>query len=514
MTADILIVDDEPDICLLLESILQDEGYTTRSANKDSQAMEAIRQQKPTLCVLDIWLEGSKVDGLQLLENIKREFPSIPIIMISGHGTIEAAVTAIKRGAYDFIEKPFKTERLLLVLQRALEDLKLRREIEELRVHGGKETELIGHSNQIQSVLSNITRIAPTNSRIMITGPAGTGKEVSARMIHNQSARGKGPFVSMNCATIRSDMIEVELFGVEPSSNRKDPTPRKVGIFERAQGGTLFLDEVSDLPLTVQAKLVRVMQDQSFKRIGGSDPIPLDVRVISTSNQDVQQLITQRMFREDLYYRLNVMSLRMPSLAERREDIPVLAKHFMHRAAESTGLPSRLLSPEIVTALQSYDWPGNVRQLRNVIEWLLIMAPGSSKESIKADALPPEFSAQASAVVSWDRDSELLEMPLREAREMFERDYLLRQVRRFNGNISKTAQFIGMERSALHRKLRSLNVDYQNASRTTSATPKPEEAANDQATEIAAEAPSVEVPAELSEIAKAALSEQPKSDQA
>ncbi len=458
MSDNILIVDDETDICMLLENILQDEGYETRSVNNDLDALNQIREKRPSLIVLDIWLEGSKMDGLQLLEVIKREYSNVPVIMISGHGTIQAAVTAIKRGAFDFIEKPFKAERLLLVINRALEDFKLRREIEDLRLHAGKETELGGPSAAIQTVISDIHKMAPTNSRVLIEGAPGTGKEVAARMIHRNSQYTNGPFVTFNCAITRSDQIEVELFGVEPKSGSKEP--RRIGIFEKAHGGTLYLDEISDLPLSVQMKLLKVLQEQNFKRIGGNEKIPINFRVISSTNRDLRELIEIGKFREDLLYRLNIIVLKMPTLSTRREDIPFLAKHFMERTAANTGRQPRLLASDVVTALQAYDWPGNVRQLKNIIEWLLIMAPNEPHESIKADVLPPEFHGQQTSVANWDKSSEVLDLSLREAREMFEKDYLLAQVRRFGGNISKTAEFIGMERSALHRKLRSLGVNY------------------------------------------------------
>jgi len=460
MAKDILIVDDEADICLLLQSILEEEGYAPRTASTDAEAFEAVRQKRPDMVILDIWLEGSNNDGLQILERLKREHPDLPMLMISGHGTIEAAVTAMRRGAAGFIEKPFRTHALLDNVEKTLREKDLKRELEELKTQGAQETQLTGESNAIQSVINNIKKIAPTNSRVMIEGASGSGKGVAARMVHDFSARCNAPFVTLNCATVRANQIETELFGVEPNKNNANET-RKVGVLEKAHGGTLYLDEIADMPLSVQAKLLRVLQDQSFKRIGGSSSIAIDVRVVSSTNQNVIQLITDKKFREDLYYRLNVGTLKMPSLSQRREDIPFLAQYFMKKIAETAGVATRLLSPEVITALQAYQWPGNVRQLRNVIEWLLIMSPGAAYESIKVEALPPEIRGEATPMMPlMENHSEALELPLREAREMFERSYLLTQVRRFGGNISRTAEFIGMERSALHRKLRSLNVDY------------------------------------------------------
>jgi len=455
MAHDILIVDDEADIRLLIEGILEDEGHISRGAADADQALEALRRRRPHLVILDIWLQNSRLDGLELLETIHAEHPGLPVVMISGHGTIETAVRAIKFGAYDFIEKPFKADRLLLVIERAIEAARLRAENEELRLRGAPETELLGSSGAVTHLRQAVGKVAPTGSRVLITGAAGTGKEVVARLLHTQSRRADGPFMVLNCATMHPDRLESELFGVEEGD--EPGRVGKIGTFERAHGGTLLLDEVADMPLETQGKIVRVLQDQSFMRVGGARRVEVDVRVIAATNRDLSALIGEGRFREDLYYRLNVVPLRVPSLRERREDIPDLCRHFMQRSAGNAGLPPRTLGEDALAALQSYDWPGNVRQLRNIVDWLLIMAPGGGNDAIGAEMLPPEITSQAPAL-SGSGAADLLALPLRQARERFERQYLDAQVNRFGGNISRTAAFVGMERSALHRKLRLLGI--------------------------------------------------------
>ena len=458
MADDILIVDDEADIRLLIQGILEDEGYSVRTAAESVPALEEIRARRPNLVVLDIWLTNSQVDGLELLRILQREHPGLPVVMISGHGTIETAVEAIKDGAYDFIEKPFKADRLLLIVQRAIEAARLRQENAELRLRGTTEDELIGRCSAIQQLRQGLLRVAPTGSRVLITGPAGAGKEVAARQLHQSSKRANGPFVVLNCATMHPERIEQELFGVEQGANGHDSVS-KIGTFERAHGGTLLLDEVADMPLETQGKIVRVLQDQSFTRVGGSRSVEVDVRVIAATNRDLSDLIGEGRFREDLFYRLNVVPLHVPSLRERRDDIPALVEHFLRRSAESAGLAGRQLGHDALTALQTYEWPGNVRQLRNVIDWLLIMAPGAAEEPIRAEHLPPDVSSSAPPVLQGSGAAEIMALPLRQAREQFERQYLEAQVTRFGGNISRTAAFVGMERSALHRKLRSLGIN-------------------------------------------------------
>lgn len=449
---DILVVDDETDICLLIEGILNDEGMRTRKAHSAEKALEEVAARRPNLVILDIWLQGSSMDGMQLLDSIVKTYPDLPVIMISGHGNIETAVAAIKRGAYDFIEKPFKADRLVLQVRHALDIARLKRENTELKFKAGADYELIGKSTAINQVKQLIERVAPTGSRVMITGLSGVGKEVIARIIHRHSKRANGPFIVANCATMRPDLLEMELFGIEGGAERK------TGMFEQAHGGTLYLDEIGDMPLETQGKIVRVLQEQVFNRIGGSTRVEVDVRVIASSSQDLQSEMQAGRIRQDLYYRLSVVPINIPPLTDRREDIPVLAQHFLARAAETSGLSQRTLGGDAIAALQAYNWPGNVRQLRNAMEWVLIMAPGDMNEPIRADQLPPEITSSAPTVLRWEKGGEIMGLPLRDAREMFEREYLLAQVTRFGGNISRTATFIGMERSALHRKLKLLGV--------------------------------------------------------
>ncbi|MDE1902866.1 MAG: sigma-54-dependent Fis family transcriptional regulator [Alphaproteobacteria bacterium] len=462
MAHDILVVDDEADIRALICGVLSDEGYETREAGTSTEALVAIRTRRPTLVVLDIWLQGSELDGIEILKVVKREWPTVPVVMISGHGTIETAVAAIKVGAYDFIEKPFKADRLLHIVDRAIETSRLRRENEELKQRAGADDELVGRSQQIAQLRQQIERVAATNSRVLITGVAGTGKDIVARLLHARSKRARGPFVTLSCATMRPERVESELFGAEPGADG-DGSPRKVGTFEEAHGGTLFLDEIADMPLETQGKIVRALQEQTFERVGGGR-VKVDVRVIASTNRDLQSEIATGRFREDLYYRLAVVPLAVPPLRERAEDIPELARHLMVRAAEAARVSPRAFGEDAMAALQSYEWPGNVRQLRNVIDWVLIMTPGDAREPIHADNLPPEITTVAPAVVKWDKGGELMGLPLRDAREMFEREYLMAQVTRFGGNISRTAAFVGMERSALHRKLKSLGVGGNGAS--------------------------------------------------
>jgi len=446
MTQTILIVDDQEDICTLIAGVLEDEGYKTLSVHDAHGAIQAVAAAPPDMIILDIWLEGSDMDGIDLLKKLVKSHPEIPVIMISGHGNIETAVSAIQIGAYDFIEKPFKSEKLLVMTQRALEAGRLRRENRELRLRAARTpAELHGASKLIQSVRHDISCVAPTGSRVLITGAPGTGKDIAARLIHNQSKRAQANYVALNCAILSPERLEQELFGAG-------------GAFERAGGGTLFLDEVVDLPPETQAKIVRVFQDNNFIRTGGRERVDVDVRVIAATNQDLAERMEQGRFRQDLYYRLSVVPIRMPSLQERAEDIPTLAGHFMEQAALAAGAAPRPFAEDAMALMQSYEWPGNVRQLRNVIEWLLIMAPGEGEGAITAAMLPPELQQKAAEIVHGQGVVELMSKPLREAREIFEREYILSQMNRFGGNISRTAGFIGMERSALHRKLKSLGI--------------------------------------------------------
>ncbi len=457
MAREILIVDDEADIRMLITGILADEGYETREASNSTETLDEIRKRRPDLVILDVWLQNSELDGIEVLTKLKRVDPTLPVVIISGHGTIGTAVQAIKLGAYDFIEKPFKSDRLLLVVERALEAAELRSENEELRLRVGPDSELIGTSAVVNHLRQAIDKVARTGSRVLITGPAGAGKEVVARLIHQSSPRANEAFVALNCAAMHPDRLESELFGAEAGAEGAD-SPRKLGTFERAHRGTLLLDEVADMPLETQGKIVRVLQEQTFRRLGGESVVQVDVRVIASTNRDLTGLMREGRFREDLFYRLNVVPLSVPALADRRDDIPLLARHFIERSAEATGLPPRRLTSDSLAVLQGYNWPGNVRQLRNVLDWILIMAPGDPGEPVGADMLPADIGEIAPAALRGGNGGEIMSLPLREAREVFERQYLEAQVTRFGGNISRTAGFIGMERSALHRKLRSLGI--------------------------------------------------------
>jgi two-component system nitrogen regulation response regulator NtrX len=455
MASDILIVDDEADICELVAGLLQDEGYSTRTAWDSDSALSEIKARRPNLVFLDIWLQGSRLDGLQLLDAIKEQHPEIPVVMISGHGNIETAVAAIKRGAYDFIEKPFKADRLVLVADRALETSRLKREVKELKAVTPLPTSMVGYSPAINQLRQTIEKVAPTNSRVMIVGPSGAGKETAARALHALSGRANGPFVVINAAAITPERMEVELFGVEQSDGAQQ---RKVGALEEAHGGTLFIDEIADMPRDTQNKILRVLVDQTFQRVGGSTKVAVDVRIVSSTSRNIEAEIAAGRFREDLYHRLAVVPVRVPPLAERREDIPELVLFFMEQISQATGLPRRKIGGDAMAVLQSHDWPGNVRQLRNNVERLMILAGGDPTATITANMLPQDVGSMVPSMPNGHGGEQLMGMPLREARELFEREYLLAQINRFGGNISRTAEFVGMERSALHRKLKALGI--------------------------------------------------------
>jgi two-component system nitrogen regulation response regulator NtrX len=452
MALEVLVVDDEADIRELVSGVLEDEGYAVRSAADSSSALEAIEDRRPSLVLLDVWLQGSRMDGLEMLQEVKRRDPSLPVLMISGHGNLDTAVAAIREGAVDFIEKPFEAERLVHLVARATETDRLRRENETLRQQVGHDDQLHGTSVAINNVRATLKRVAPTGSRVLITGPAGVGKEIAARMIHLWSPRARAPFIVVSAAMMSPDRVEEELFGSETEGVARP------GLLEQAHGGTLFLDEIADMPLTTQAKILRVLTDQSYHRVGGQRPIKVDVRVLSATSRNLADEIAEGRFREDLYYRLNVVPVRIPALRERREDIPELANHFLTRFAAERRIPPPTLSDEAVAALQAHDWPGNVRQLRNIIERTIILAPGDRVSSIDVDLLPTEVIDNQGSVGLSSATLTIMGSPLREARESFEREYLKIQIRRFSGNISRTASFIGMERSALHRKLKALGI--------------------------------------------------------
>lgn len=481
--ADILIVDDEADIRSLMVGILEDEHYGTGQAENSAQVFEALGKRRFDLVVLDIWLKNSEYDGLAILEKIRADYPDLPVVMISGHGTIETAVKAIKIGAYDFIEKPFKTDRLLLMIERALETAALRRENALLKFRDDSHEEFIGQSGPIQTVLSIIEKTAPTNSRVMITGAAGTGKEAAARLIHQKSLRAKMPFMVARAAGLTPQQFEEKLFG------REDKNIAHPGILERANGGTVFFDEIGDLTHDVQGKLLRLLQEGIITRLGGTIPVKIDARVLAASARDLEEKIAAGEFRQDLYYRLNVVPIALPRLSERKEDIPQLIEYFWQEAARKNqraqnGVPDqnaaasdgqnpqqnpqqnythRPLSEGALVALQGYVWPGNVRQLKNLVEWLEITTkaprdPALPLQPILTADLPQDICQFVHSTLKNEWQTDMISLPLREAREVFEREYLLAQITRFNGNISRTAQFVGMERSALHRKLKLLHI--------------------------------------------------------
>jgi|TARA_X000000950_G_scaffold97224_2_gene122929 two-component system nitrogen regulation response regulator NtrX len=453
MKPEILIVDDEQDIRSMLAELLEDEGYTCRTAANAEEARQSVQEFLPSLVILDIWMNNSDMDGLVLQQWIRRLYPDVPAIMISGHGNIETAVQAMKDGAYDFIEKPFKSDRLLILVERALKAAMLEAENNELRKTASVQSELIGEAPSIKALRQSIEKVAHSNSRVMITGPSGSGKELAARRIHQLSERNSGRFVVANCAMLSPESVTAELFGTEanPSGHRI------VGLFEQAHGGTLYFDEIGDLPLETQGKLVRAVQDQRFRRVGGTAEVTVDVRVISGSKLNLTEEVENGNLREDLFYRLSVVPIILPPLNARKEDIPELSRFYLDQA--NTGSGKKLaLSDEAIAMLQMYEWPGNVTQLLNVIDWLTIMANPESEGLIMADDLPPEISGTAAEGTGQGFET-VVGLPLKAAREHFETQYLISQLTRFDGNVSKTAEFVGMERSALHRKLKSLNIN-------------------------------------------------------
>lgn len=448
--SDILVVDDERDIRELICDILQDEGFSTRMAANSDEAMAELNKSQPGLMILDIWLKDSNMDGIDILGHVKRDNPEVPVVIISGHGNVEIAVAAIKQGAYDFIEKPFNIDQLMVVIKRAMETSRLRRENVSLRRQDTRTADMIGSSSAFRTLKSQLDKVTKSNGRVMLTGGAGTGKEVAARYIHAESNRADAPFVTVSSASIQPDHMEEVLFGRESQQRGVEQ-----GLLEQAHSGVIYFDEVADMPLATQAKILRVLVDQSFTRVGGTAKVRVDLRVISSTTRDLTAEIAAGRFREELYHRLNVVPVEVPSLEDRREDVPELARHFIDLFNREQGMATRDLGEDAAAMLQTMSWPGNVRQLKNVIERVMILGDGSGP--IEARDLPGPVEAPTS-----DEDMtlspSLTTLPLREARELFERQYLMAQINRFGGNISRTASFVGMERSALHRKLKSLGV--------------------------------------------------------
>ncbi len=465
---DILIVDDERDIRELVSDILEDEGFTTRLAGTSDECMAQVNAEQPALMILDIWLKDSSMDGIDILKVIKKDHPDVPVVIISGHGNVEIAVAAIKQGAYDFIEKPFNIDQLLVVIRRAMETSRLRHENQSLKRRDAPSTEMLGDSAAFRTLISQLDKVTKSNGRVLLRGPAGSGKEVAARYVHANSNRADAPFITVNCAGVEPDRMEEVLFGREGKDQGVQP-----GLLEQANGGVIYFDEVADMPLGTQGKILRVLVDQQFTRVGGSDKVRVDLRVISSTSRDLEAEIAADRFRQELFHRLNVVPIPVPSLEERREDIPLLGAHFIAECNKSQGLAARTFSDEAAALMQTMVWPGNVRQLKNLVERVLILGDGSGP--IEAKELPNEQHAsdeEGRVVLS----GSLATLPLREAREAFEREYLLTQINRFGGNISRTANFVGMERSALHRKLKSLGVVTTNKAGARIAQVEEEEA--------------------------------------
>ena len=460
MALDVLVIDDEVDIRDLISEILKDEGFTPQVAANSAQAFEQIDKKVPSAIILDVWLQDSELDGLGIFEIVKERYPTLPVIVISGHGTIETAVLAIKMGAYDYLEKPFTHEKLVVMLKRACESARLKRENQDLKMRVIDKTDLVGSSPVISKLKSDISKVAPTSGRVMITGPAGSGKELTARLIHKKSKRSNGPFIVFSPTGLTTEKIQQELFGEPEKQDSSGAFTKRLSVLEAANHGTLYIDEATDLPISVQAKLLRFLQDQSFERIGSNLSVKLDLLLITSTTINIHIIVLLGKFCLDLYYSLNVLPIDVSSLDERREDIPLLACYFVKQLAKYSGLKERELSEDTIASLQAYDWPGNIRQLRNVVEWTLIMNPINSDESpvIRPDMLPSEILNNGVTIARPDTNIDMISMPLREAREVFERQYLSAQMSRFNNNISKTSTFVGMERSALHRKLKLLNI--------------------------------------------------------
>ncbi len=450
MSGTICIVDDEPAILHTLSGILEDEGHQVAAAKNGMEALQVIQTKSPDVVLLDIWMP--ELDGLEVLKRVRQQFPAMLVIMMSGHGSVETAVHATKLGAYDYLEKPLDLEKVTILVRNALHQRKLEEENSTLRIQVGRQSELIGNSPVMKKLLQQISAAAPTHSRVLIAGENGTGKELVARTIHRQSPRRNRPFVEINCAAIPETLIEAELFGHERGAFT-GAVSQKRGKFDLADGGTLFLDEIGDMSVATQAKVLRVLEEQQFTRVGGEKLIQVNVRVLAASNKDLHREIEHGNFREDLFYRLNVLPIDVPPLRARREDLPSLTRHFLKIHAEEQGIKLKEITPEALTVLARHDWPGNVRELRNQIERLMIMIPHTPIEA--ADVVPfmPRESGAGRVSPVDPPDS------LREARNAFEREYIAIRLRENGWNVAKTADALKVERSHLHRKIKLLNME-------------------------------------------------------
>lgn len=459
MPYNILVVDDELDIRELVSGILEDNNYDTESAGSYIEAEESIQKKRPNLVILDVWLGDSDRDGLRLLELIKKDYEYVPVIMMSGHSTIETAVSAIKKGAYDFIEKPFDSIRLITSVEKAIESSKLQMENTELKVKAQVSDTILGNSQNIASIRQQISKIAQLNGRCLILGPAGSDKEIIAKEIHKLSPREKSPLGILNCNSYNSRQLESELFGIEIKSF--EGTTIKQGLLEKINGGTLFIDELDIASFDFQLKFLKMLKEDAFSRIGSSTKIPVNIRVIAGVPSNIEQLVKEGSFSSELFYRLNANSIKVLPLSSRREDIPLLLEHFMEQSAKAHQTTPRHFSNEALGILSSYAWPGDVMQLRNMIDWILTIAISEkeSKSVISIDDLPKEIiEGKSSTPANNQFISIVSELSIRDARESFEKEYFLEQLKKFKGNISQTAKFVGMERSALHRKLKSLDI--------------------------------------------------------
>lgn len=453
----VVIVDDEKDILELISDIVDDAGFKPIKAKNSQEAFNQISENQPEAVILDIWLKDSELDGLGILEFLKKKYSDLPVIMISGHGNIETALRSLKLGAYDYIEKPFKQDKLINTLNKAVETARLAKENKELKELNQQVDFLYGESNVIKNLRAEIDRVSKTESRVFIKGEIGVGKEYIAERIHLESRRASNPYVRLDVYNYEEKEVEDIIFGTEDAGGFNSPA-RKVGLLELANGGTLYISEIADLPKNVQAKLVKFLTDGKFTRVGGTKNIEVNVRVVASTNTDIQKKIQEGEFRSDLFSRLNVVELYVPSLAERRDDIPMVTEYIKNHFCAKYNLPRRRFTNEAFISLQSFDWPGNTRQLMNIVEWLLIMNPGEATDTLKSSMLPKEIVAGSAGDFLENGNKELMSLKLRDARQLFERQYLLAQINRFGGNISRTASFVGMERSALHRKLKSLDL--------------------------------------------------------